>query len=64
MLRIANPLNEMGASIACNEGKPPVNISSGKILDNYTYEMPIASAQVKSGIILSALSCKQECYCY
>ena len=60
MLRIANPLNEMGASIACNEGKPPVKISPGKILDNYTYEMPIASAQVKSGIILSALAANKS----
>ena len=60
MLRIANPLNEMGASIACNEGKPPVKISPGKILDNYTYEMPIASAQVKSGIILSALAANKN----
>ena len=60
MLRIADPLNEMGASIACNEGKPPVKISPGKILDNYTYEMPIASAQVKSGIILSALAANKS----
>jgi 3-phosphoshikimate 1-carboxyvinyltransferase len=60
MLRIANPLNEMGASIACNEGKPPVNISPGKILDNYIYEMPIASAQVKSGIILCALAANKN----
>ena len=60
MLRIANPLNEMGATIACNEGKPPVKISPGKILDNYTYEMPIASAQVKSGIILSALAANKN----
>jgi 3-phosphoshikimate 1-carboxyvinyltransferase len=60
MLRIANPLNEMGASIACNEGKPPIKISPGKILDNYTYEMPIASAQVKSGIILSALAANKS----
>ena len=60
MLRMANPLNEMGASIACNEGKPPVKISPGKILDNYTYEMPIASAQVKSGIILSALAANKS----
>ena len=60
MLRMANPLNEMGASIACNEGKPPVNVSPGKILDNYTYEMPIASAQVKSGIILSALAANKN----
>ena len=60
MLRIANPLNEMGASIACNKGKPPVKISPGKILENYTYEMPIASAQVKSGIILSALAANKN----
>ena len=60
MLRIADPLNEMGASIECNEGKPPVKISPGKILENYTYEMPIASAQVKSGIILCALAANKS----
>ena len=60
MLRIADPLNEMGASIECNEGKPPVKISPGKILENYTYEMPIASAQVKSGIILCALAANKR----
>ena len=60
MLRIADPLNEMGASIACNKGKPPVKISPGKILENYTYEMPIASAQVKSGIILCALAANKR----
>ena len=60
MLRMANPLNDMGASISCNEGKPPVKIHPGKILDNYIYEMPIASAQVKSGIILSALAANKN----
>ena len=35
-------------------------ISPGKILENYTYEMPIASAQVKSGIILCALAANKS----
>ena len=60
MLRMANPLNDMGASISCSEGKPPVKIHPGKVIDNYTYEMPIASAQVKSGIILSALAANKS----
>ena len=60
MLRMANPLNDMGASISCNKGKPPVTIFPGKILDNFIYEMPVASAQVKSGIILSALAAKKS----
>ena len=60
MLRMANPLNDMGASISCSEGKPPVKIYPGKVIDNFTYEMPIASAQVKSGIILSALAANKS----
>ena len=60
MLRVANPLNEMGASVTCEEGMPPVNISPGQITNNFLYEMPIASAQVKSSIILAALAANKK----
>ena len=60
MLRVANPLNDMGATVICNEGKPPVEILDGLIKDNFSYEMPIASAQVKSSIILAALAVNKK----
>ena len=60
MLRVANPLNDMGATVTCNEGKPPVKILDGLIKDNFSYEMPIASAQVKSSIILAALAANKK----
>jgi len=56
MLRVADPLNDMGASINCSEGQPPVTISKGLIKNSFSYDMPIASAQVKSSIILAGLA--------
>ena len=56
MLRVADPLNDMGASIKCSEGQPPVTILKGLIKNNFSYVMPIASAQVKSSIILAGLA--------
>jgi 3-phosphoshikimate 1-carboxyvinyltransferase len=60
MLRVANPLNEMGAKVTCTNGKPPVKIERGDIKDNFLYDMPVASAQVKSSIILSALAANKK----
>ena len=60
MLRVANPLNDMGATVTCIEGKPPVKILDGLIKDDFSYEMPIASAQVKSSIILAALAANKK----
>ncbi|MAU70051.1 MAG: 3-phosphoshikimate 1-carboxyvinyltransferase, partial [Gammaproteobacteria bacterium] len=56
MRRLADPLKEMGASNRLNRGGiPPIKISKGKIIDDFVYEMPVASAQVKSSIILAAI---------
>lgn len=57
MGRIMEPLSEMGALIrACGdkEGCAPLRIRGGK-LQPMTYEMPVASAQVKSAILLAGL---------
>jgi len=52
MKRIADPLRRMGAEI---EGdSPPLRIKGGK-LHAITYDSPVASAQVKSAILLAAL---------
>tara|TARA_B100001057_G_scaffold126366_1_gene125208 strand:- start:75670 stop:77043 length:1374 start_codon:yes stop_codon:yes gene_type:complete len=60
MRRVANPLKEMGASNKLNiGGTPPIEISKGKIIDDFVYEMPVASAQVKSSIMLAAIAAKK-----
>jgi 3-phosphoshikimate 1-carboxyvinyltransferase len=54
MERIAQPLRRMGADVATDEGCPPVEIQGGK-LKAVLYESPVASAQVKSAVMLAGL---------
>ena len=56
MLRVIKPLREMGASIESSNGKLPINTLDSKIINNFKYDMPIASAQVKSCLLLAALA--------
>ena len=56
MLRVVNPLVKMGKKISTNEGKTPIKIEGGSVNDNFEYQMPVASAQVKSSLILASLS--------
>lgn len=60
MERVAKPLREMGARIETTDGRPPVRISGGASLRGIRYEMPVASAQVKSAILLAALHAAGE----
>ncbi len=55
MERVAKPLREMGIFCSTTEGYPPVTVYHGKSIRGITYTMPVASAQVKSAIILAAL---------
>ncbi|WP_036551946.1 bifunctional prephenate dehydrogenase/3-phosphoshikimate 1-carboxyvinyltransferase [Neptunomonas japonica] len=56
MERVAEPLREMGASINTSEnGGAPVYISGGQQLSGINYQMPVASAQVKSALLLAGL---------
>lgn len=55
MERAARPLREMGASIETVDGKPPVRIHGGQRLRGIDFEMPVASAQVKSAVLLAGL---------
>jgi 3-phosphoshikimate 1-carboxyvinyltransferase len=55
MERVAQPLRLMGARIETRGGKPPVRIQGGKLLRGIQYELPVASAQVKSAIMLAGL---------
>ncbi|CAA3708012.1 3-phosphoshikimate 1-carboxyvinyltransferase [Candidatus Portiera aleyrodidarum] len=60
MKRIANPLKLMGAKIKTDKkGLPPLQII-GKRLKGIKYIMPIASAQVKSCLLLSGIYAKGE----
>ena len=56
MSRVIKPLKEMGAKIQSNEGKSPIEIIGSNISSEFEYKMPIASAQVKSSLILASLS--------
>ena len=55
MERVAGPLRAMGALLETTKGKPPVRISGGRALHGIDYSLPIASAQVKSALLLAAL---------
>ncbi|MDD0843119.1 bifunctional prephenate dehydrogenase/3-phosphoshikimate 1-carboxyvinyltransferase [Pseudomonas sp. Gutcm_11s] len=56
MNRVAKPLREMGAVIETGpEGRPPMHIKGGQRLTGMSYEMPMASAQVKSCLLLAGL---------
>ncbi len=59
MNRILDPLRDMGVSAAAEEGgRLPITLESGGDLTPITYTPPIASAQVKSAILLAAINTK------
>ncbi len=55
MERVAAPLRLMGAKIRTHEGRPPVEIHGTPKLSAIDYALPVASAQVKSAILLAGL---------
>jgi 3-phosphoshikimate 1-carboxyvinyltransferase len=55
MERVAKPLREMGAEVRTHNGTPPVDIVGGRRLRGIEYRMPVASAQVKSAILMAGL---------
>ena len=55
MNRVIRPLSSMGASIGSHDGKPPLSIVGGTDLSGIAYQMPIASAQVKSALLMAGL---------
>jgi 3-phosphoshikimate 1-carboxyvinyltransferase len=54
MRRITDPLREMGAQITDSDGRAPLYFEPAR-LRGITYTMPVASAQVKSGVLLAGL---------
>ncbi len=55
MKRVVTPLELMGAEIESNDGKLPMTIRGSRALNSIDYTMPVASAQVKSCVLLAAL---------
>jgi 3-phosphoshikimate 1-carboxyvinyltransferase len=55
MERVAGPLRLMGADIKTDAGHPPVRIEGGHSLRAIEYTLPVASAQVKSAVLLAGL---------
>ena len=59
MKRVTEPLARMGAGVETDDGHLPLGID-GRPLRSITYELPVASAQVKSAILLAGLYAKGE----
>ncbi len=56
MQRVVDPLTRMGARIDATErGTAPLTIHGGRMLTGIDYAMPVASAQVKSSLLLAGL---------
>lgn len=56
MKRVTDPLTEMGASVETAEGgRPPLKITGKQTLNSFSYQMPMASAQVKSCCLLAGM---------
>ena len=55
MNRVLDPLETMGANIRSNNGKLPIHIRSHNEISGINYSLPIASAQVKSSLILASI---------
>jgi len=55
MQRVIAPLQQMGARIDSHDGKPPLTIHGRSPLRCIDYAMPLASAQVKSAVLLAGL---------
>ncbi|WP_344704772.1 bifunctional prephenate dehydrogenase/3-phosphoshikimate 1-carboxyvinyltransferase [Halomonas cibimaris] len=61
MNRVAEPLRAMGAVIdTAEDGRPPLKIHGGQALTGLYYDMPVASAQVKSCLLLAGLYAEGE----
>mgnify|MGYP001794259670 CR=1 FL=1 len=60
MARVIDPLSDMGADIASQNGKAPLRITPVERLHGIDYAMPLASAQLKSALMLAGLYATTE----
>ena len=57
MARVAEPLVRMGAEVETgHDGRPPITVRGRTSLRPITYRMPVASAQLKSAVLLAGLA--------
>lgn len=59
MERIAEPLRRMGARLETTDGGLPLTIEGGALIA-IDYELPVASAQVKSAVLLAGLGAREQ----
>jgi len=59
MGRVADPLNAMGATVRTSGGRLPMTVE-GAALRGIDYELPVASAQVKSCVLLAGVYARGE----
>jgi 3-phosphoshikimate 1-carboxyvinyltransferase len=55
MRRVTDPLANMGAHVDSQDGLPPLRVHGGRKLHGIRYELPVASAQIKSALLLAGL---------
>jgi len=60
MRRVTDPLERMGAKIDTQDGLPPLQVRGGQSLQGIAYTLPVASAQVKSALLLAGLYAQGE----
>lgn len=60
MRRVIEPLEMMGAEIESVDGRAPLGVRGGRLLKGIEYTPPVASAQVKSCVLLAGLNAEGE----
>jgi len=61
MRRVTGPLSQMGARIDTqDDGTPPLHVHGGQALHGIDFASPVASAQVKSAVLLAGLYAQGE----
>lgn len=61
MRRVTGPLSQMGAKIDTeSDGTPPLHVHGGQLLHGIEFASPVASAQVKSAVLLAGLYAQGE----
>src|SRR5437763_2971931 len=56
MERVAEPRRRMGARVETAEGHAPITVDGSAALRGIEYALPVASAQVKSAVLLAGLN--------
>jgi len=56
MERVAEPLRRMGATVETSDGHAPIRVTAAGRLRGIDYRLPVASAQVKSAVLLAGLN--------